>query len=772
MPATAIVVGGGLAGLSACHTLLQGGAHVTLLERNAFLGGNSTKATSGINGAPSRTQKAMGIDDTKFLEDMVRSAHGIKTGPYPDAYPIAEMFVENSKDAISWLQDDFGLALDVVSRMGGHSNQRTHRTKSGGKFPGMEITSALMKKYEQLADGDGNCDLLINGILKGLMQDANGRVCGVKYLNADDEMVELAADAVVLATGGYGAGGVVADSLLQQIRPDLCHLPTTNGDHSQGEGIDVAQAIGALAVGLQHVQVHPTGLVNPGDPHNSTKLLAAEALRGEGGIIIDCEGRRFCNDIGKRDYVTGCMWSHNKAPYRLLLNKKASSQMQWHCDHYKSRRVMKRFEDAAGVCKEMGIDEAVLKETLDKYNASAAKGDGNEDEFGKIYYHNTPFEMDEHYYLAVVTPVVHYTMGGLAISAKTECVDEATSCAIPGLYAAGEVTGGVHGRNRLGGSGLAEAVVLGRVAGQSALEYAATARPITAGSGTGSTTTISIPQLNGADPITITTSSAGGAAEKVLGDKVDVIAWPEEVTTSTTGLTAAADGKAAGASAPAAAEPAKAAVGGPATDVAVLYGSFFMGDSKRDTGDILEAFPADCKLSCNKEGIEGNSFDFNNLKDTKYLVVCTSSMYGNPPKNFWEFYFHLKEASENPNKPLAGLQHAVYGNGDETYIDTYMNVPRMVDTLLERAGSRRFYARAETGEQFKPLEDEMIEAAVWAPGMWKAMMEATDATAPGVAWDAAGKSQHHDDATDWDISKLEKKFGRPSVQSQFIAAKL
>merc|ERR1712086_552505 len=242
-----------------------------------------------------------------------------------------------------------------------------------------------------------------------------------------------------------------------------------------------------------------------------------------------------------------------------------------------------------------------------------------------------------------------------------------------------------------GGSGLAEAVVLGRVAGQSALEYAATARPITAGSGTGSTTTISIPQLNGADPITITTSSAGGTAEKVLGDKVDVIAWPEEVTTSTTGLTAAADGKAAGASAPAAAEPAKAAVGGPATDVAVLYGSFFMGDSKRDTGDILEAFPADCKLSCNKEGIEGNSFDFNNLKDTKYLVVCTSSMYGNPPKNF---------------------------------IDTYMNVPRMVDPLLERAGSRRFYARAETGEQFKPLEDEMIEAAVWAPGMWKAMMEA------------------------------------------------
>ena len=154
---SAIVIGGGLAGLSAAHTLIQGGVDVTLMERNPFLGGNSTKATSGINGAPSRTQKAMGIDDNTFLEDMVRSATGQKTGPMPDPYPISEMFVKNSSDAIAWLQDDFGLALDVVSRMGGHTNQRTHRTKSGGKFPGMEITSALMKKYEQLAEA-GTCN--------------------------------------------------------------------------------------------------------------------------------------------------------------------------------------------------------------------------------------------------------------------------------------------------------------------------------------------------------------------------------------------------------------------------------------------------------------------------------------------------------------------------------------------------------------------------------------------------------------------------------------
>merc|ERR1712005_101108 len=125
----------------------------------------------------------------------------------PEPYPLATMFVENSGASVDWLQDDFGLALDTVSRMGGHSTVRTHRTKSGGKFPGMEITSALMQKYEKLADQDnGPCKLVINAILKELVQDESGCVIGCKYLDADGEMITLMADSVVLATGGYGAG--------------------------------------------------------------------------------------------------------------------------------------------------------------------------------------------------------------------------------------------------------------------------------------------------------------------------------------------------------------------------------------------------------------------------------------------------------------------------------------------------------------------------------------------------------------------------------------
>ena len=145
---SAIVVGGGLSGLSAAHTLIQNGVQVTLLEKNPFLGGNSTKATSGINGAGSRTQAKMGLTDSvdQFLEDTVRSATGVKTGPMPTPYPLAKVIAGNSADAVHWIQDNFGLALDTVSRLGGHTNQRTHRSKSGGKFPGMEIYQKCTKK--------------------------------------------------------------------------------------------------------------------------------------------------------------------------------------------------------------------------------------------------------------------------------------------------------------------------------------------------------------------------------------------------------------------------------------------------------------------------------------------------------------------------------------------------------------------------------------------------------------------------------------------------
>ena len=243
------------------------------------------------------------------------------------------------------------------------------------------------------------------------------------------------------------------------------------------------------------------------------------------GILLGNDGFRFCNDIGKRDYVTGSMWKHNKAPYRLILNSGAATNLDWHCKHYCSRRVMKHFASGADVAKEMGIPTEQLKKSFDEYNAYAKAGT---DPFGKIYFTNAPYSIDDSFYVAQVTPIVHYTMGGLAISPKSECVYEETSRVIPGLYAAGELCGGVHGLNRLGGSALLECVVFGRVAGRNALEYIKAPKPVVAGAG--ETTTINIPLANGSQ-ITITHTTGAGTAVAAEGEKVDIIEWDEASTT-------------------------------------------------------------------------------------------------------------------------------------------------------------------------------------------------------------------------------------------------
>lgn len=466
------VLGGGLSGLSAAHTVYQQGGTVVLLERNAFMGGNSTKATSGMNGAGTRTQKKMGVPDSKeiFEEDTIRGATGIKTGPCPPSYPLGKVLAHNSGDAVHWIQDHFGLGLDTVSRLGGHSQPRTHRTKAGTTFPGMEITYALMKKYEELCESDGKRARLINRAkVHRLVQGPLGEITGCVYKNKDGEDITVDCDAVIVASGGFGAGGLFESSTLIDVRPEFAHLPTTNGEHCDGSGITLSQAIGASAVDLPHIQIHPTGLVHLDDPHNRVKFLAAEALRGEGGIILDRDGNRFCNDIGTRDYVTMSMWKHDKAPYRIVLNSKASSGIAWHCKHYCGRRVMKQCHGNE-LAADVGLTPAQLQAKFDEYNNYAIK---KNDPWDKKYFDGTPFKVDDQFQVAVITPVVHYTMGGVDITPDAEVKYKKNSHPIPGLYAAGEVTGGVHGKNRLGGSALLECVVFGRVAGAAASKYLA-----------------------------------------------------------------------------------------------------------------------------------------------------------------------------------------------------------------------------------------------------------------------------------------------------------
>eukprot|EP00463_Aulacantha_scolymantha_P001648 TRINITY_DN227_c0_g1_i1.p1 TRINITY_DN227_c0_g1~~TRINITY_DN227_c0_g1_i1.p1 ORF type:complete len:297 (-),score=72.03 TRINITY_DN227_c0_g1_i1:117-1007(-) len=280
----------------------------------------------------------------------------------------------------------------------------------------MMITYALMGKLEEICKDPKKARVITRARVNKLLTDSSGRVVGCQYEKGGKTHQEHGP--VIVATGGYGAGVLFDNSLVKKIRPDLGHLPTTNGEHCTGDGIEFSAGIGAGAIDLKHVQVHPTGLVAINDPDNRIKFLAAGALRGEGGIIINKDGKRFTNDLGTRDYVTGCMWK-DKPPFRLVLNSKASNNIAWHCKHYIGRQVMKKLASGHDLAKEMGISSNVLKATFDEYNDSARK---NQDPFGLKFFAAAPIDINDSFHVALVTPVVHYTMGGLLINDKAECL--------------------------------------------------------------------------------------------------------------------------------------------------------------------------------------------------------------------------------------------------------------------------------------------------------------------------------------------------------------
>ncbi|KAI9723186.1 MAG: hypothetical protein M1828_004289 [Chrysothrix sp. TS-e1954] len=462
MPPRVIVVGAGLSGLSAAHTIYLAGGNVLLLDKNNFMGGNSTKATSGINGALTRTQVDSGIGDSvkQFYDDTIKSA---RDKARPD---LIKVLTYKSAAAVEWLQDVFNLDLTLVSRLGGHSHQRTHRGHDA-KFPGMAITYALMQRFEELSEKEPERVQLIKKAKVARINKDGNTVTGVTYtFNNEEVSVE---GPVVLATGGYAAD-FGETSLLKKWRPDTFDLSSTNGQHATGDGHKMLMAIGANDIDMDKVQVHPTGLVDPKDPTSKWKFLAAEALRGEGGLLLNNKGHRFVDELEHRDFVSDKMFEEKKKdlwPIRLVLNSKASNVLDFHTRHYSGRGLMKKMTGAE-LAKDIGCSESDLQKTFTDYN-EIAEGK-KKDTFNKKYFHNYPFDVSDNFHVALMEPVLHFTMGGIEINDKAQCLN-GDHQPFDGLFVCGELAGGVHGANRLGGSSLLGCVVYGRVAGDSASKY-------------------------------------------------------------------------------------------------------------------------------------------------------------------------------------------------------------------------------------------------------------------------------------------------------------
>ena len=356
------------------------------------------------------------------------------------------------------------------NRDSGHSFPRTHRGHDA-KFPGMAITYALMQRLEELVESDPDrVQVIKKAKVVKLNKDGN-RVTGCTYeFGGEAHSVD---GAVILATGGYAAD-FGETSLLKKHRPDTFDLSTTNGSHATGDGHKMIMAIGGNDIDMDKVQVHPTGLVDPKDPTAKTKFLAAEALRGEGGILLNKDGVRFADDLGHRDYVSDRMWREKKEgrwPIRLVLNSKASGVLDFHTRHYSGRGLMKKMSGTE-LAEEIGCGVDKLKASFKNYNDIM---DGNakdtaDPEHPKKYFHNGHMNIEDTFHVAVMEPVLHFTMGGMEINDKAQVLNHDMQ-PFEGLFACGEIAGGVHGANRLGGSSLLGCVVYGRVAGASASQF-------------------------------------------------------------------------------------------------------------------------------------------------------------------------------------------------------------------------------------------------------------------------------------------------------------
>ena len=491
--ADVVVVGAGGAGMTAAITAAGEGKSVVILESQSMVGGNSVRATGGMNAGKTVYQdenefgESAGVEKTlktaaekytdnetitalaKTVSEQWAAYQANPTG-YFDSVELMELdtmiggkgindpeLVEtlcaNSADAIDWL-DEHGITLHNVSSFGGASVKRIHRpVNAEGKT--VSVGSYMIPLLQENCEKAG-VKMMLDTTATEILTDANGAAVGVKATGASGETVTVNAKAVVLASGGFGANL----DMVVKYKPELKGFMTTNAPGIQGQGIEMAQAIGAATVDMDQIQIHPTVEAN-------TAALITEGLRGDGAVLINAEGKRFIDEVGTRDVVSAAEIAQTGSYSWLVVDQAmvdASSVIQGYIK--KGYTVTGATYEELG--EAMGVDAAAFAETMEKWNGYVEAK--NDPDFGRTSFAN-PLNTAP-YYAVKVTAGVHHTMGGLKINANTEVLNEKGEV-IPGLFAAGEVTGGVHGANRLGGNAVADFTVFGRIAGAAASDYAA-----------------------------------------------------------------------------------------------------------------------------------------------------------------------------------------------------------------------------------------------------------------------------------------------------------
>ena len=490
--ADVVVIGAGGAGMTAAMTAADAGQKVVILESQAMVGGNSARATGGMNAAKTAYQdenefdQAAGVEKTlataaekyadnetitalaKTVSEQWAAYQANPTG-YFDSVELMELdtmvggkginnpelvktLCEGTADAIDWL-DENGITLHNVSSFGGASVKRIHRpVNEEGKV--VSVGAYMIPLLQENCEKRG-IDIVLNTTVDTILTDANGAAVGVSGTDKDGNTVVVNAKSVILATGGFGANL----DMVTQYKPELAGFMTTNAAGAQGQGIEMATAIGAGTVDMDQIQIHPTVEAN-------TAALITEGLRGDGAILVNANGERFIDEVGTRDVVSAAEIAQ-PGSYSWLIVDQAMADASSVIQGYIKKGYTKTGATYEELAKELDVDPATFANTMETWNGYVEAK--NDPDFGRTSFAN-PLNNGP-YYAIKVTAGVHHTMGGVTINSATEVLKE-DGTVIPGLFAAGEVTGGVHGANRLGGTAVADFVVFGRIAGESAANYA------------------------------------------------------------------------------------------------------------------------------------------------------------------------------------------------------------------------------------------------------------------------------------------------------------
>lgn len=438
-----VVIGAGGAGMSAAIEAAQKGAtNVVILEKMPITGGNTVRATGGLNASETQYQKRDGIEDSNdlFYEDTMKGGKNLND---PN---LVRTLVENSAAAVDWV-NEIGGDLSVVAQFGGASVKRIHRP-SDTSAVGPMLVKTLNAKLDELG-----IPVLLETKATKIIADKDGKITGVEAEDENGEFV-INTKAVILATGGFGAN----PDMVVKYAPQLAGFITTNHSGATGDGIEMALELGAGLTDIEQIQTHPT--VNP-----NTATMYTEGVRGNGAILVNNDGNRFVNELETRDVVSAAILAQPNEESWLIFDTAVRESLSA-IEKYINEGIIVEANTIEELAEKTGINKENLVATMNKY--ASMQEAGEDSEFGRksmeVPLTKAPF------FAGLAKPAIHHTMGGVKINKETQVLKEDGSV-IPGLYAAGEVVGGVHGGNRLGGNAVADIVVFGRISGDNANGY-------------------------------------------------------------------------------------------------------------------------------------------------------------------------------------------------------------------------------------------------------------------------------------------------------------